>query len=241
MTIKQKIGKIIAKNSPVSPEVISIIRVEFRALRSRINYRFNPVKRLTVNRFTTAKNISLNIGCGPFGHDGWINVDLMNLKNVSFTYDSRKHLPFKENTVNRIRVEHFFEHLDKKFEVPFFLEECKRIMKPGAVLRIAVPDVEMFITAYCRNDEKLWKGLGYNIEVLPDGFDTRIAILNHIFRQDGEHKYAYDFEGLNYLLLKHGFKNITRQKYRESLDDKLIDDQENHSNHSLYVDCIKII
>lgn len=239
MSIKQKLGKLIFKISPVSPEIITIIRVEFRAFRSRVNYRINPFKRMAISKFLSAGNISLNIGCGPFGQDGWVNVDLMDLKNVSFTYDARKSLPFKNQTVDRIRVEHFFEHLDKSFEVPSFLEECKRVMKEGAVLRIVVPDIEKFIAAYYKNDEGLWNNLGYQTNKLPVGFDTKIAILNHIFRQNGEHKYAYDFEGLNYVLLAHGFKNIIRQQYRESLDEQLKDDQANHSNHSLYVDCIK--
>ncbi|RYU91611.1 methyltransferase domain-containing protein [Mucilaginibacter terrigena] len=239
MTFKQKIGALIIKSAPVSPEIISILRGELRAFRNRLNYRLNPFKKAAVKKITNAANISLNVGCGPFGHDGWVNVDLMALKNVSFTYDTRKHLPFKDNTVERIRVEHFFEHIDKSFEAPFFLEECKRVMKPGAVLRIAVPDVEKFINAYYLNDEVSWKALGYDINNLPNGFDTKIAILNHIFRQDGEHKYAYDWEAMHFLLTKHGFKNITRQQYRQSLDEQLIEDQFNHSNHSLYVDCVK--
>ena len=112
-------------------------------------------------------------------------------------------------------------------------------MKEGAVLRVAVPDIEKFITAYIKNDKAQWSTLGYNIDALPEGFDTKVAILNHIFRQDGEHKYAYDFEAMSYVLSKHGFKNITQQQYRKSLDELLIDDQENHSKHSLYVDCVK--
>src|SRR5277367_1020043 len=147
MTIKQRVGKLVIKMSPVSPVIFITLRVEFRAFRNRISYRVNPFKRMAVEKFLSSENISLNIGCGPFGQDGWVNVDLMKLKNVSFTYDTRKHLPFKDRTVDRIRVEHFFEHLDKSAEVPFFLEECKRVMKEGAVLRIVVPDVEKFITA----------------------------------------------------------------------------------------------
>lgn len=239
MTLKQKIGAFIIKNSPVSPEIFSILRVEFRAIKNRVNYRINPFKRAAVKKLAANQDISLNVGCGPFGYDGWVNVDLMPLKNVSFTFDTRKRLPFNNSTVARIRVEHFFEHLDKKFEAPAFLDECKRVMKPGAVLRIAVPDAEKFIRAYTNNSDGDWKALGYDIHHLPTGFDTRIAILNHIFRQDGEHKYAYDWEAMQFILAQHGFKQITRQEYRQSLDDQLIDDQFNHSNHSLYVDSVK--
>jgi predicted SAM-dependent methyltransferase len=223
----------------ISPEVLTTFRVEFRSYRNRLNYRLNPFKRMSVSKFSTAGNNSLNIGCGPFGQEGWVNVDLMKLHNVSFTFDTRKRLPFKDESFERIRVEHFFEHLDKSFEVATFLAECKRVMKPQAVLRIVVPDVEKFITAYVTNDKTLWLKLGYDLDSLPKGFDTKVAILNHIFRQDGEHKYAYDYEALSTLLKKHNFSNITRQQYRQSLDEKLIDDQENHSNHSLYVECVK--
>ena len=239
MSIRQKIGKVLLSVSPVSPEVFMILRVEFRAFRSRLNYRLNPFKRMAVAKFTSQNNISLNIGCGPFGQDGWVNVDLMKLRNVSFTFDTRRKLPFKNDTVSRIRVEHFFEHIDKDYEAPTFLDECKRVMQDGAVLRIIVPDIEKFINAYINNSEADWQSLGYDINALPTGFDTKVAILNHIFRQDGEHKYAYDFEALSYILSRHGFKNITRQQYRQSLDPLLIEDQQNHSNHSLYVDCIK--
>jgi predicted SAM-dependent methyltransferase len=239
MSIKQKIGKAFLGISPVTPEVFMILRVEFRAFRSRLNYRLNPFKRMAVAKFTSQNNINLNIGCGPFGQDGWVNVDLMNLRNVSFTFDTRRNLPFENNTVSRIRVEHFFEHIDKDYEAPAFLDECKRVMQDGAVLRIVVPDIEKFINAYISNDKADWQALGYDINALPAGFDTKVAILNHIFRQDGEHKYAYDFEALRYTLLKHGFNNITLQQYRQSLDPLLIDDQENHSNHSLYMDCTK--
>jgi predicted SAM-dependent methyltransferase len=239
MNIKQKIGKAALGISPVSPEVFMILRVEFRAFRNRLNYRLNPFKRIAVAKFTSQNNTSLNIGCGPFGHDGWVNIDLMKLRNVSFTFDTRRKLPFKNNTVSRIRIEHFFEHIDKSYEAPALLDECKRVMQDGAVLRIVVPDIEKFINAYIKNDKADWKTLGYDINTLPKGFDTKVAILNHIFRQDGEHKYAYDFEALSYILSKHGFKNITRQQYRQSLDEWLVDDQQNHSNHSLYVDCTK--
>jgi predicted SAM-dependent methyltransferase len=239
MSIKHKIGALILKLSPVSPEILSITRVEFRAFRSRLNYRLNPFKRMAVSKFLTSDSINLNIGCGPFGQHDWVNVDLMKLKNVSFTFDSRKKLPFKSGSVDRIRVEHFFEHLDKKSEVPSFLEECKRAMKQGAVLRIVVPDIEKFITAYYDNDKASWADLGYDTDNLPENFDTKVAILNHIFRQDGEHKYGYDFEALKYVLQAHGFRQIVRQHYRKSLDDQLTQDQENHSKHSLYVDCIK--
>jgi predicted SAM-dependent methyltransferase len=239
MSIKQKTGKVAIRLSQLSPEIFTILRVEFRSFRNRINYKFNPFKRIAVSKFTSQNNISLNIGCGPFGEDDWVNIDLMKLKNVSFTYDARRHLPFKNNTVSRIRVEHFFEHIDKNYEAPFFLNECKRIMQEGAVLRIIVPDIEKFITAYVNNDNAGWESLGYDNNMLPKGFDTKIAILNHIFRQNGEHKYAYDFEALKYVLAKHGFKNITRQRYRQSIDKQLTEDQANHSNHSLYVDCIK--
>jgi predicted SAM-dependent methyltransferase len=239
MTIKQRAGQIMTKILPVSPEVISILRVEFRAFRSRLNYRLNPFKRIAVKKISSSDQINLNVGAGPFGQDGWVNIDLTKLPNVSFTFDSRRSLPLKNQSVDRIRVEHFFEHLDKTYEVPFFLDECKRVMKDGAVLRIVVPDAEKFIIAYQKNDKQMWSELGYDIDNLPKRFDTKIAILNHVFRQDGEHKYAYDFEGLNYVLLKHGFKQITKQQYRISLDQQLIDDLENHGKYSLYVDCVK--
>jgi hypothetical protein len=64
-------------------------------------------------------------------------------------------------------------------------------------------------------------------------------ILNHTFRQRGEHKFGYDFETLRRTVSKAGFLKITKMSWGNSADPMLKDDLPNHRPYSLYVDCMK--
>lgn len=238
MTLKQKAGKFIISLLGITKENFEILRYELNAIRVRIDSKINPFKIKKIKRFVNQEDLSVNIGAGPFGEEGWVNIDMLRRKNIVFTYDCRRKMPFKSNSINRIRCEHVLEHLDRKEEVPFFLKECYRCMKPGAVLRVIVPDVKLFIKAYYENSKEGWDKLkesffGFDEEWLP------MDVLNHIFRQDGEHKYGYDFETLLFSLKKAGFSNIQQSSYRNSHDPLLVNDQANHRFHSLYMEAIK--
>lgn len=236
-SIKQRIGAKLIPNLPLSLENFYIFRHELNAYLLRMNTYLNPFKRSQIRKYTKQDNISLNVGAGPFGKpSGWVNIDIFQMPNISFTYDCRRKMPFRSNTVARIRCEHVFEHLTMHDEVPDFLRECKRVLKDNGVLRIVVPDVEKFIKAYYTKDEELWKEMGFEV---PKDAPTPMFLLNHVFRQDGEHKFAYDYETLAYVVKKAGFKEIIRQDWGVSIDEELQSDLANHRPYSLYVDCVK--
>lgn len=237
LTLKQRIGKILIPKLPLSRENFNIFRHELNAFLLRLNSNFNPIKRATVSKYTKQDEICLNVGAGPFGKEGWINVDMFKLNNITFTYDCRRKMPFRDNSVRRIRCEHVFEHLTMHDEVPAFLQECKRVLKEDGVLRIIVPDIAKFIKAYYEKDNILWNEMGF--EVGAKEAPTAAFLLNHVFRQDGEHKFAYDFETLEYVVKKAEFSQVIHQEWMKSIDEKLKDDLANHRPYSLYVDCIK--
>jgi SAM-dependent methyltransferase len=54
----------------------------------------------------------------------------------------------EDNSVDGIYLGQVIEHLNRVYEVPKFLAECRRIMKPGAVIRITTPDLNVLITTY---------------------------------------------------------------------------------------------
>ena len=237
VSLKQKIGRLLISILPINEELFNQFRHEINAAWIRINNSINPFQIFKVNRSIKGENLSVNIGAGPFGEEGWINIDMYSFKNISFAYDCRKELPFRDASVARIRCEHCFEHLDKKEEVPFFLKECLRSLKKGGVLRIIVPDLYLFISAYLAKDEKEWAKIGY--AKLPQDFNCRMDILNHVFRQSGEHKYGYDFESMKVTLEPFGFSEIIKSNFKNSIDPLLCNDLTNHSAYSLYVDCVK--
>jgi predicted SAM-dependent methyltransferase len=239
LTIKQRLGALLIPRLPVTRENFDRLRFEFNAFRINLNNRINPFAIYKVRRQRAATGLSVNVGAGPFGSPDWVNIDMFNYKGVNLVYDCRKKLPFRDTTVDRIRCEHVFEHLDRKDEAPEFLSECYRCLRTGGILRIVVPDLELFVRAYVSGDRQQWQAIGFDLDHLPWGLETPMDILNHTFRQNGEHKYGYDFETLRITAAAAGFSKITKLSWGSSEDPKLRGDLENHRPYSLYVDCLK--
>lgn len=91
--------------------------------------------------------IKLNIGSHSKRVEGYVNVDALDLPNVDIIHNVTKFpWPFAEdNTVDEILMQEFLEHVEFRMAVPI-LRECWRILKPGGVLHVQVPDIE----AMCR-------------------------------------------------------------------------------------------
>lgn len=215
-----------------------LLRMEFYFLRIRLR------RSTLVRRFADTKNALVNFGAGPAGKPGWINVDAFEAKGVNCVWDCRYSLPLPGNSVRGIFTEHFLEHLDYQTDAPAFLKECLRIMQPGAVIRIIVPDAGAFLRAYCAPD---WddmiklrlsgedrKDIGYGIV-----YQTKMQVVNVLFRQFDEHKYAYDFETLRDLLVNVGFSEVTHGEFGVSRLPELAIDMAWRSRESLYVEASK--
>jgi predicted SAM-dependent methyltransferase len=197
-----------------------------------------------IARWRDARGLLVNLGCGPHGKPGWVNVDLFAAPGVDCVYDCRKSLPFADGAARGIFCEHFLEHVDYTEEVPYFLAECHRVLEPGGTVRIVVPDFESYARAYASGD---WTGLE-DLRALGEGredpfvrgrYTTRMELLNVVFRQGFEHKYAYDFETLRVLLETFGFARIERTEFGLSLLPELALDQPARRSESLYVDAVK--
>jgi len=238
-TFKQKLGQFLIPKLPVTRELFDQLRFELIATSIKIKRKFDVGYRYQIKKINKQGDISLNIGAGPFGEIGWVNLDLSKYKNITFVYDCRKQLPFDNGTVSRIRCEHFFEHLDRREHTAPFLKECLRVLKPGGVLRIIVPDLELFINAYSQNTDEGWNKIGFDLSDDKQRFHTPIEILNHTFRQDGEHKFGYDYFTIEKDLRKAGFSMVNKMEWGKSIDPLLQSDLRNHQPYSLYVDAIK--
>jgi predicted SAM-dependent methyltransferase len=213
---------------------------EVRIALTRLRHRPSRVKRL----FRDRRNLRVNIGPGLSAKEGWVNVDIFKFPGVNCIYDCRRDLPFADESVRGIFTEHFVEHIDYIEEVPVFLAECYRVLQPGGVVRIIVPDVEKYVRAYCSDG---WEQL---TQVRPlesnhvdahfgSRFNTKMEVLNAVFRQYFEHKYAYDFPTLELALRKAGFCAVRRQEFGVSSMPELCVDNPSRISESLYVEGLK--
>lgn len=70
-------------------------------------------------------------------------------------------------------------------------------------------------------------------------YRTKMQVINEVFRQGNQHKYAYDQETLLMVLRDAGFSNVVRQNFGISLDNDMAPDSEARKAESLYVEGVK--
>ena len=89
----------------------------------------------------------VNIGCGPVFHPDWINLDLVPQSPQVAAHDLTRGLPFEGGAVDACYSSHVLEHLRPE-EARFFLDEQRRVLRSGGVLRVVVPDLEAISRIY---------------------------------------------------------------------------------------------
>ncbi|NOR70222.1 MAG: methyltransferase domain-containing protein [Methylomarinum sp.] len=89
----------------------------------------------------------LNLGCGSRFHSDWQNVDFTSSGPRIIAANLTEGIPFPDSSYDVVYQSHLLEHFNKA-DVPKFLQECFRVMKPGAVIRIAIPDLESIVREY---------------------------------------------------------------------------------------------
>lgn len=219
------------------PPVWSLLRMEFYLFRLRLR------RRSLLARYSTTRDALVNFGAGSSGHQGWINVDAYKSPGVNLPWDCRYPVPLPDGCAKGVFTEHFLEHLEYETEARHFLKECRRIMKPGAVIRIIVPDAGAYVRATQAKD---WVELtrlrklhdGRKDPAYPITYQTAMQLLNVLFRQFSEHKYAYDGETLIALLEEVGFTQAAVTNYGQSRMTELAIDLEQRASESLYVEAV---
>jgi SAM-dependent methyltransferase len=114
--------------------------------------------------------IKLNLGCGGQVVDGWTNVDYALGARLATTpvlgpavrklrlfrmewnpkihiHDLTKPLPWADGSVDACYTSHTVEHMSRD-EGARLVREAFRVLKPGGVLRVVVPDLHAFVEHY---------------------------------------------------------------------------------------------
>jgi predicted SAM-dependent methyltransferase len=201
----------------------------------------------------------LNLGCGTKTHPACINIDqspylvlkttpvvrrivplllrgerrqrYLSLPDSIIVHDLRRGIPEIDQGADVVYHSHILEHIDR-VDAPVFLREVHRVLKPGGIHRIVVPDLEMLCREYLTS-----------LDAPAEEHEARIAaIIEQMVRRDpaaltarhwawrriervilgdarkrGEtHQWMYDKNNLRGLLASAGFTDIKVVSYRTS-------------------------
>lgn len=98
--------------------------------------------------------LRLHLGCGDIDHPGFVNVDGRRAKHVHCVQRIDKLARFCDDSASLIYVSHCLEHVSHR-ELVHVLREWRRVLKPGGVVRISVPDFDLMLDAYLRFDRDM--------------------------------------------------------------------------------------
>jgi SAM-dependent methyltransferase len=160
----------------------------------------------------------LNIGCGDHPITGWTNLDL---RYGDVRMDLTWGLPLPDDSVEFAYSAHVLEHLTYREEALALVREIRRVLAPGGVLRLVVPDIEQCIRAYASGDEGFFaKRREYwswacEAETRLESFLPYAGASCSPLRGVG-HKFGYDFDTLATLLQAGGFAHVSRSHFQGS-------------------------
>jgi len=238
LTLKQRLGRVLFPRLPITRFLFDQLRFEVNGWLVRTKYALLPGWRRRLRETRSRTDVLLNVACGPQVLQDFLNIDLLPAFPQVLAWDCRRSVPVGDGAARGIRAEQFVEHLETREELPAFLRDCRRALAPDGVLRIIVPDGERYLRAYCAADDSGFRSLAVP-DPFPDDLPTRMDVINHVFHQWHEHRWAYDFETLARRLSDAGFSRIVRSDYRQSLVPALANDREVHAPYSLYVEAVK--
>jgi predicted SAM-dependent methyltransferase len=191
------------------------LREELRALRP--GYLEEQMAALGVD--ASARDLKLHLGCGRGHIPGWINIDVY---PAPLAINVLWGTPFAPESARYVFVSHLLEHLFYPRDVRAFLAEVLRVLAPGGVVRIVVPDIGQCIEAYTRNDRvffgsrrETWSWWPENPTRLEDflAYSGAGAEPAYLFES---HKYGYDLETLTKVLEEAGFVTVEQSDYMSS-------------------------
>ncbi|BEL07199.1 hypothetical protein Q0Z83_053900 [Actinoplanes sichuanensis] len=164
-------------------------------------------------RDSSTEPLRLHLGCGSHRMTGWVNIDLFGT-GADLHLDVRDGLPFQDCSAGAAYIAHLLEHLEFPEEAMSVLQECRRVLQPGGTIRLAVPDVRSFATAYVHRSDAFFSRF-QELWERPAAPSQLASFLHYAgageFPWVGDrHRFGYDEETLAALLRSAGFVDVRR-------------------------------
>src|SRR3954454_2506107 len=106
------------------------------------------------------------------------------------------------------------EHLSVR-DADRVLNECRRVLKPGAVIRLALPDLRALATTYLASDDteaadRFMEASLLGWPSLPQGLRRVVDIAS-----GARHRWMYDAASIQARCLRHGYVSTAEFSFRE--------------------------
>jgi predicted SAM-dependent methyltransferase len=183
--------------------------------------------------------MKLNLGCWHRYIPGFIHIDLCDMDHIDYKSSIDDLSMFDDSSVSLIYSSHSFEYFNR-IKAEAVLQEWKRVLLVGGILRLAVPDFDALLEVYKKTGE-IEKILGplFGQMNIHDG-TQEIALY---------HKTVYNFKSLKNLLETNGFGDVKKYDWRDTIHRDYDDhsqayyphmDKENGILISLNIEAVKI-
>jgi len=203
----------------------------------------------------------LNIGPGgkwDKPDDSWLAVDIdPDRGDVVVNFQQFESFPLADGTVDAIYASHVFEHISM-YRIGRVMAECHRVMMPGGVLRIIVPNPEVSIREYIAGNDsfplfakrreraaRLWGEDWTLFECLKGDFVSQNGQPD-LLGEELAHQNAWDFEAMKAALSRAGFDpdKVTRSDFQTSHSphfgfEGTYVSEANEKERSLYVEAVR--
>lgn len=178
--------------------------------------------------------VAVNLGSGTTVAPGWINIDnspnarlakipgvrrilnrigMLSNAHLAVTWpdnlivrDIRKPLPFGDGSVDYVYSSHTLEHLSRE-QTAGVLREVLRVLRPGGVVRIVLPNLRNAVENYSRA-----------IAANPDDPHAAPALLESLHLSRGgrdPHLWMYDAPSLIALMQEIGFTEVAERPFQQ--------------------------
>lgn len=174
----------------------------------------------------------LNWGCGPLTPFGWVNSDIEAGPGIDVVADIRRGLPFPDDHFDYIVSIHVLPELAYRELDPALLE-LRRVLKPGGVLRLSLPDLDLAINAYRTKD----------VDYFLIGDDEVKSLAGKMIVQllwYGRSRSMFTWEYTKELLERTGYRDVVRSAHEQSASGLAgITELDNRALESLFVEARK--
>ncbi|MGO7134358.1 methyltransferase [Rhizobium leguminosarum] len=140
----------------------------------------------------SVSGLRVHLGAGPINLQGWVNIDAREAPHIHLIANNFDLVEFADGTVAEIYLCHVLEHFSFE-ESEQLLRNFRKKLKPGATLRISVPDFDHLVAIYQANSN--------NLEIV------KRALMGGQDYEYNFHKSIYNKALLSRLMLACGYAN----------------------------------